>query len=161
MHIRDFCLDDVAPANELTNHHIRATTVHWSETTASDQEFHDYWRKGASTYPWLCAHVDGCFAGYAKASPWRERAAYRYTVETSVYVADAFHRKGVGRALMVELIARLGAHGFKQAVAGIGLPNDASIRLHESLGFRKVGVFTSVGLKFNTWLDAGFWQLEL
>lgn len=161
MHIRDFVIADVVPANLLTNHHIRETTVHWSETTATDDEFQGYWRKGAATYPWLAAEIDGVFAGYAKASAWRERAAYRFTVETSVYVADGFHRRGVGKALMVALIDRLRQSGFRQAVAGIGMPNDASVRLHEALGFRKVGIFTNVGLKFNNWLDAGFWQMEL
>jgi L-amino acid N-acyltransferase YncA len=161
MHIRDFVMTDVAPANALTNRHIRETTVHWSEATMTDDEFRGYWLKGASTYPWLAAEIDGTFAGYAKASAWRERAAYRFTVETSVYIADEFHRRGVGKALMSGLIDALRTRGFRQAVAGIGLPNDASIRLHESLGFRKVGIFTCVGLKFNTWLDAGFWQLEL
>jgi L-amino acid N-acyltransferase YncA len=161
MHIRDFVIQDVVPANALTNHHIRETTVHWSEAAATDDEFEGYWRKGASTYPWLVAEIGGTFAGYAKASAWRERAAYRFTVETSVYIANGFHRRGVGKALMLALIDALRTRGFKQAVAGIGLPNDGSILLHESLGFRKVGVFTKVGLKFDTWLDAGFWQMEL
>lgn len=161
MLIRDFDDSDVTPANALTNHFILHTAVHWGTVPATDAEFRDYWLKGRARHPWLTCMLDGSFAGYAKASPWRDREAYRLTAETTVYISLDMHRRGIGKALMVALLDRLRADGFHQAVAGIALPNDASVALHEALGFAKVGVFTQVGRKQNRWLDAGFWQRSL
>ncbi|GMV25457.1 MAG: phosphinothricin N-acetyltransferase [Phycisphaerae bacterium] len=161
MLVRDFAQQDVGAANALTNHFIEHTTVHWGQTPAADAEFARLWRSGSKTHPWLVAELDGRFAGYAKASVWRERDAYSRTAETTVYVSLDKHRRGVGRILMQALLDRLRAAGFHAAVAGIALPNDPSIRLHEALGFTYVGTFHEVGWKFGRWLDAGFWELKL
>ncbi len=161
MLLRAFSPSDVPHANALTNHFIINTVVHFGLTPASDDDFHAYWLAGSVRFPWLAATIDGRFAGYAKASPWRERDAYRFTAETSVYVALDMHRRGVGKALMLALIAELRAAGFHQAIAGIAMPNDPSVALHESLGFTKIGIFPSVGRKFDQWWSAGFWQLPL
>jgi phosphinothricin acetyltransferase len=82
-------------------------------------------------------------------------------VETAVYVSERFHRAGVGRALYAELFAELRAQGFMNAYAGITLPNDASVRLHQAVGFRPVGVFERIGFKLGRWHDVGWWQLRL
>ncbi len=161
MLIRDFEPRDVPPANALTNHFIHHSTIHWGYQQSTDEQFREYWHKGRQKHPWLIAELDDRFAGYAKASPWRDRDAYRFTAETTVYVAPDAHRRGVGRSLMQALLDRLRAQGFHHAVAGIALPNDASIGLHEALGFTKVGVFHQVGRKFDQWWDAGFWELRL
>jgi phosphinothricin acetyltransferase len=111
--------------------------------------------------PFLVSEDDGVITGYAYASTFRERPAYRFTVETSVYVHADFRGRGVGRALYEQLIPRLVTQGFRRAVAGITLPNDPSVRLHEALGFERVGVFRDVGFKFGRWHDVGFWERQL
>jgi phosphinothricin acetyltransferase len=99
--------------------------------------------------------------GYAYGSAHRARAAYRWSVDTSVYVASAWQRQGVGRALYATLMERLAALGYVNAFAGITVPNPASVALHESVGFTPVGVFRSVGYKLGAWRDVGWWALQL
>jgi phosphinothricin acetyltransferase len=112
-------------------------------------------------YPWLVAEIDGEVAGYVYATQHRERAAYRWVVEVAVYIADTYHRRGIGRALYSALFELLRAQGYFQAYAGITLPNAASVKLHQSLGFNPVGVFPYIGYKQGRWLDVGWWQLQL
>jgi L-amino acid N-acyltransferase YncA len=159
--IRDFEDGDVAPACALTNHYIEHTSVHFGVHPYSADEFRAMWLAGREKYPWLAATIDGRFAGYAKAGRWREREAYQFTAEVGLYVDSAFHGRGIGTALYRELFKRLKTSGYHTAVAGVTLPNDASVRLHESLGFTKVGVFREVGRKFDRWHDTGWWQLML
>ena len=111
--------------------------------------------------PWLIAEEDGDCLGYAYAGVWRQRAAYRHTAETAVYVSAKHRRGGVARKLYHALFEDLRARGKRTLIAGITLPNDASIAFHESLGFRPVGVFSKVGLKFDRWHDVGFWEHDL
>jgi phosphinothricin acetyltransferase len=145
----------------LTNHFIQHTTIHWGTQPTSAAEMLGLWEKTRERFPWLTAELDGRFAGYAKAAVWRERAAYDRTAETGLYVALDCHRRGVGRALSLALLDELRARGFHAAVAGIALPNDASVAMHEAVGYRHVGTFREVGFKFDQWLDAGFWQVTL
>lgn len=159
--VRDFQAGDVAVANALTNLYIRETPVHFACSPATDAQFEAYWREGAVRYPWLVAECDGRFAGYAKASRWRERDAYRFTAECGLYVERDFHRRGVGRALYDVLFERLRAAGIHTVIAGITLPNEASERMHEAVGFERVATFREVGWKFDRWHDVGFWQLML
>jgi phosphinothricin acetyltransferase len=114
-----------------------------------------------SQYPWLVCEVDQAVAGYVYASKIRERAAYRWAVEVAVYVAAKHHRCGVATALYTSLFSVLRAQGYFKTYAGITLPNPASVRLHESLGFRPVGVFKGIGYKLGKWHDVGWWQLDL
>src|SRR5579875_154873 len=111
--------------------------------------------------PWLVAERDGSVAGFAYGSLHRERAAYRWASDVSVYVAADQRRRGIGRALYVALLDRLAAQGLRMACAGIALPNPASVALHESLGFRPVGVYRNIGFKLGRWWDVGWWQLAL
>ena len=115
-------------------------------------------------YPWLVATdgpEDGSVLGYAYAGKFRERPAYRYVVETSIYMAGTAQRAGTGRLLYDALIDTLRAQGFAQAIGVIALPNDASIAVHEAVGFRKAGIYREVGFKFGRWIDVGFWQCML
>jgi len=116
---------------------------------------------GDERHPWLVAEADGRVLGYAHASAFRARAAYDWAVETTVYVAGDAQGRGVGRALYDDLLARLTAAGFTQAVAIIALPNDASVRLHERLGFALIGINPAVGWKHGRWIDVGIWQRAL
>jgi phosphinothricin acetyltransferase len=158
--VRPFAAGDVAASNALTNHFIEHTAIHFAYEPASDAEFTATWSQSAGDYPWLVAEVDGAFAAYAKATRWRDRAAYSRTTETTVYVAPAHQGKGVGRAIYTQLLDTLRMRGFRTAIGGITLPNPASVRLHESLGFRHVGTFRGVGCKFGRWHDVGFWQVD-
>lgn len=110
-------------------------------------------RETQEFYPWLVAS-----GGFAKAGPWRNRAAYSHTVETSVYLAPDARRQGIGRALCERLLAVLEAQGYHTVVAGITLPNEASVALHESLGMHKAAVFDQVGWKFERWWSVGYWS---
>jgi L-amino acid N-acyltransferase YncA len=114
-------------------------------------------------FPYLAAEIDGALAGYAYAALYRERPAYRLTIEDSVYIAPAMHRRGVGRALLAALIEAAAAGGFRQMIAVIGdSPRQAaSIGLHEALGFRTVGILQDVGFKRGRWLDSVLMQRAL
>ncbi|HXE45994.1 MAG TPA: arsinothricin resistance N-acetyltransferase ArsN1 family B [Conexibacter sp.] len=117
--------------------------------------------KVAATYPWLVAERDGDVVGFAYGAPHRERAAYRWAADVSVYIDGAARRQGVGRALYEALFARLRAQRLRVACAGITLPNAASVALHESLGFEPVGVYRDIGWKAGGWRDVGWWRLAL
>ena len=112
-------------------------------------------------FPWLVAERDGTVAGYAYACPHRDRPAYRWAVETSVYIAAGERGRGHGRALYAELANRLRRQRFHVACAGITLPNPASVALHEAAGFVPVGVYRRIGWKDGAWHDVGWWQLDL
>lgn len=115
----------------------------------------------SARYPWLVAEADGGVAGYAYASPHRTRAAYRWVADVTVYVERGHQRHGLGRALYGALLELLGRQGVQVACAGITLPNEASVRLHEALGFEPVGVYRRIGWKAGAWHDVGWWQREL
>jgi phosphinothricin acetyltransferase len=118
-------------------------------------------RMASSVGPWLVLERDGNVVGYAYGARHRDRAAYAWSVDVSVYVEASHHRSGVGRALYGSLFAMLRLQGFYAAHAGITLPNAGSVGLHESLGFRKIGVYSGVGYKRGVWHDVGWWQLSL
>jgi L-amino acid N-acyltransferase YncA len=111
--------------------------------------------------PWLVAESEGELSGYAYASKHRERAAYQWSLDASVYVAPAHQGRGIGRALYTSLFELVRLQGYYAVHAGISLPNAASVGLHEALGFVSVGVFRAVGHKLGGWHDVGWWQLEL
>lgn len=161
MVIREFNENDVAPANALTNHYIVNTVVHFAAVPATDAEFGAVWRDGRVKFPWLTIEVEGAFGGYAKGATWRTRDAYARTVETGIYISRQLQGLGVGKVLYQALIERLREQGFRIAIGGITLPNDASVRLHETLGFTHAGTFHAVGFKFNQWHDVGFWERDL
>jgi phosphinothricin acetyltransferase len=113
-------------------------------------------------FPYLVAEIDGAFAGYAYASLYRTRPAYRFTVEDSVYVAPHIHRRGIGKALLIKLIEACTALGYRQMVAVIGDSNQAaSISVHRACGFEDAGNLLSIGWKFGRWLDTPMMQLAL
>lgn len=114
-----------------------------------------------ATHEWLVLESDGGIGGYAYAHQFNPRAAYLWSVETSVYVARDRQRTGAGRALYAELLRRLAERGFRRAFAGIAQPNDASNALHGAFGFRPVGRYRRVGWKHGAWHDVEWWQLDL
>jgi len=114
------------------------------------------------TFPWLvCEDASGCVNGYAYAGRHRERPAYQWSVDTTVYVREDSRGQGVGKSLYESLLARLVDLGYFQAFAGITLPNAASVALHEAVGFTPLGIYRSVGFKLQAWHDVGWWQRSL
>lgn len=114
--------------------------------------------KHGASHAWLVAEVGGSVAGYAYGSPHRERAAYSSSCDVAVYVDPAHARQGIGRALYSGLLPLLANKGYHAAFAGIALPNEASIGLHEAMGFTPVGIYREVGWKLGGWRDVGWWQ---
>ncbi len=118
--------------------------------------------KGGDLYPWLVAEGEaGVLLGYAYATAFRPRHAYRFSVETSVYVQPDGQRQGIGGALYGALLPLLEAQGFTQAIAAVTLPNEPSVRLHERLGFTRAGIYEQVGFKLGEWRSVGLWQRPL
>ena len=161
--IRDFIPDDLEPITQIYAHHVLHGTATFDEIAPSIEEIGRKTHKvRAQGLPWLIAEADGVVAGYAYAAPFRERSAYRFTLENSVYVDAAHLRMGIGRTLLTELIARCEALGYRQMIAAIGdSGNHGSIRLHRALGFEDAGVYRSVGMKFGRWLDVVLMQRSL
>ena len=112
-------------------------------------------------HPWLVAEEAGQLLGYASSSPFRARPAYRWSVETSIYLAANAHGRGLGKQLLSTLTDLLERQGYVTAIGAIALPNDASVRLHEALGFVHAGTYRGTGFKLGQWIDVGLWQKEL
>ena len=112
-------------------------------------------------HPWYVAKEGEVLLGYAASSPFRTRPAYRWTVETGIYLAEDATGRGVGRALLSTLLETLERQGYVAAIGAIALPNDASVALHEKLGFTYAGTYRGVGFKLGEWLDVGLWEKEL
>ena len=112
-------------------------------------------------FPWLVCENGGRVIGYAYARKHRARAAYQWSVDTSVYIHPEMHRRGIGRALYRSLFPLLGLQNYCNAYAGIALPNPGSVGLHEAVGFQPVGIYREVGYKLGAWHDVGWWYLSL
>jgi phosphinothricin acetyltransferase len=152
---------DAAAIADIYNHYIRETVITFEETPVSPAEMERRIADIGARYPWLVYEYDGAVVGWAYATEWKTRTAYRFSVETTVYLADSHRGRGTGTALYEALIAELKARNVHTAVGVIALPNSASVALHEKLGFAKVGHVTEVGRKFDRWVDVGYWQLIL
>lgn len=160
--IRAAAAPDAAAIAAIYNHYVAATTVSFEEAPVDAAQMAARLADVAALdLPWLVLEVDGAVAGYAYATRWRARPAYRHSVETSVYLAGSAAGRGFGAALYAALLDRLRQRGLHAAIAGIAQPNEASVRLHERLGFVKVAHFREVGRKFGRWVDVGYWQLIL
>lgn len=141
---------------------VRETVISFEYEVPSETEMRGRIRsKLDHQYPWLVMERDGELMGYAYAGRWRDRAAYDWTVETTVYVNSAARRGGVGRTLYRALFAILRLQGFVQAVAGVTLPNDPSVGLHEAVGFVPTGITHNAGYKFGNWHGVAFFELNL
>ena len=153
--IRDARAADLAAVQAIYAHHVRHGLASFEEIPPSLEDMGR--RRQALTdrgLPYLVAEVAGGVRGFAYAGPYRPRPAYRYTLETSVYVAPGFERRRIGRLLLAELVGRSTALGYRRMIAVIGdSGNLASIRLHERLGFRRAGMLTATGYKHGRWVD--------
>ena len=140
---------------------ILHTAIHFAYEPVPAAELRDGWRRQREIYPFLVAEAGGEVLGFSRAGAWRERAAYSWTPECGVYVREDRKRAGVGRALYARLFDVLRTQGFHSVMAGIALPNDPSVKLHEAFGFAAVGVVPRAGWKHGRWHAIGFWQKDL
>jgi phosphinothricin acetyltransferase len=159
--IRSATEADAAPMLTIYAPFVEHTVASFETTVPRVDEFTQRVRRYATQWAWLLAERDGCCLGYAYGSPHRERAAYRWSAETSAYVDTSAQRQGVGKALYFALFEVLAARGYCNAFAGMTLPNDASAALHRSVGFEPIGVFRRVGWKFGAWHDVAWFQRRL
>lgn len=156
------CSPQDAPAiAAIYDHYVRETVVTFEETPVPADEMARRIEDVTARFPWLVWEESGAVLGYAYAAPWKQRSAYRFTVETTIYLAADNCGRGIGRKLYGALLDEIRGRGLHCAVGCIALPNPASIALHEKLGFREIGRFPEVGWKFGRWVDVGYWQLVL
>jgi L-amino acid N-acyltransferase YncA len=140
---------------------VRDTAISLEEVPPSVTEMAQRIERVSLTHQWLVAEDAGTVVGFAYATPHRERVSYRWAADVSVYVDVGHHRRGIGRTLYRELFGLLIRQGLCVACAGVTLPNEASIALHESFGFQPVGIYRRIGWKAGAWRDVGWWQLAL
>lgn len=152
---------DAAAICAIYNPFIETSIISFEEAAVTSEQMTARIAQVTATLPWLVMEHEGAVAGYAYASPWRVRRAYRSSVETTVYVAPEHAGKGIGKALYDALLADLRTRAVHAVIAGIAQPNAASVGLHERLGFRKVAHFSEVGFKLDRWVDVGYWELIL
>ena len=162
--IRSVEFSDAADIAEIYNHYINNTIITFELDPIDEAEIRSRIELVTeSGYPWI-SYVDpetNSVIGYAYANQWRKRVAYKFVVESAIYLRKGFEGQGIGKQLYRDLFNRLKVSGFTSVIAGVCLPNPGSVAIHESMGFRKAGLFRKVGRKFDRWIDVEFLQLEL
>ena len=156
--LRNVLLVDAPLICDIYNHHVLNTIVTFEEEPVSLEEMERRIAHITKTHPWIVYEETGTVIAYAYATDWKARSAYRFSVESTVYVAEGYKSRGIGKSLYTELLKQLNTRKIHSVIGGIALPNDSSIKLHESLGFEKIGQFKEVGLKFGKWVDVGYWE---
>lgn len=152
---------DAAAVVAIYNHYVAESIATFEIKAVSTPVMGRRIEAVTRTHPWLVAVGDRRLLGYAYATRWKERAAYARSAEATIYLAPDQCGAGLGRRLYGRLLERLWAAGVHTVLAGIALPNPASVALHEALGFRKVAHLDEVGWKFERWVDVGYWQVNL
>jgi phosphinothricin acetyltransferase len=162
VNIRDAEPADACRIAAIYNHFVANTVVTFEEAAVDAAEFERHIAETrAARLPWLVAERGGEVLGYAYASRWKGRCAYRYSAEITVYLDSSAVRQGLGSLLYAELFRQLQHQGLHVLIAGIALPNEGSVALHEKFGMRKVAHFMEVGYKLGRWVDVGYWQATL
>lgn len=162
MRIRRATADDAAAIASIYAPYVTDHPVSFETEAPDAAEIGRRIAEGGALYPWLVAvDEEGAVLGYSYACAFRTRPAYRFTVETTVYLAEGAGGRGIGTALLGALLPMLEAQGFTQAIAAITLPNPASVALHEKMGFRRAGTYEKVGFKLGEWRSVGLWQRAL
>ena len=159
--IRSAAVEDAAQLLDIYAYYVTDTNVSFETEVPALAEFTARVKDSLEHYAYLVCEAGGKIVGYAYASAFRARQAYRYTAGTSVYIREGYHRLGIGRALYTELIERLRALGFYTLIAGISVPNPGSVGLHRAMGFREVGIYHNIGWKAGGWRDVMHLELAL
>ena len=154
-------ISDAEQICTIYNHYVTNTTATFEEDEVTEEEMKTRIKQTTRRFPWLVYEVANELKGYAYATDWKSRTAYRYSAETTVYVKSDERGKGIGFNLYQQLISEMKALSYQSLVGGIALPNNSSIALHEKLNFMKVAHFQQIGFKLNQWIDVGYWQLLL
>lgn len=159
--IRTARISDAKQIADIYNYYVENTFVTFEDVSVSEQEMKQRIESKLKKYCFLVWEENGEILGYAYADEWKTRCAYKYTVESSVYLNKDAAGRGIGTKLYNKLLELLKEKGIHIVLAGIAIPNDASIALHEKLGFEKTGQLKEVGFKNERWIDVGYWQLTL
>jgi L-amino acid N-acyltransferase YncA len=159
--IRQVKPSDAQQICKIYNYYMANTIITFEEVPVTEQEMKKRIMEISAEFPYLVFEDETGITGFAYASRWKSRSAYRYSVESTVYVAQDKLRKKIGQQLLSELLAKLKTIGIHSIIAGIALPNAGSVGLHEKFGFKKIGEFEEVGRKFNQWINVGYWELLL
>ena len=160
--IRSALVEDAASVAEIYLPIVKHSVISFELEVPSVEDMRRRIVDTQTRLPWLvCVDQDAVVEGYAYASRHRDRAAYQWSVDTTAYVRADRRGRGIGKKLYLQLFAELRALGYCQAFAGIALPNEASVALHESVGFTPIGVYRKVGYKLGAWHDVGWWQATL
>ena len=157
--IRMAAVSDAQDIAAIYNFYIENTVVTFEEQQVSNEEMGERLEETLAKLPWLVYEENNVVLGYAYASEWKSRCAYKFSLETTVYLHHQYGGKGIGTRLYKELIKRLKTMNYHALIGGIALPNPASVNLHEKLGFHKIAHFKEVGYKFNKWIDVGYWEM--
>lgn len=158
--IRTATTGDAPAIASIYNWYVENTVVTFEVDPVSDAEMARRIEGALAAHEWLLLEQRGEILGFAYASRFRERAAYRHATESTIYLRHGLEGRGLGGPLYAELVRRVFARGYRHMVGAIALPNDASVRLHERLGFREAGHLVRIGYKLGRWVDVGNWQLE-
>ena len=153
--------DDLPAINAIYNHYVLGSTCTYQAEPSTDQERRQWYDVHDELHPITVAEVDGQVVGWGSLSRFHPRAAYDQTVEDSVYVHHQWQRKGIGRAILEDLIGRARELGHHAAIAIISADQIASVEIHRALGFQEAGHLKEVGFKFGRWLDTVYMQLML
>ena len=160
--IREAVSEDAEVLAQIYNHYVAETVITFEEEPVTREEM---WSRVSAVQerglPWLVLELGNELVGYAYAAPWKQRSAYRFSVESSVYLSPKSVGGGFGKELYQALFAKLREGDTHAVIAGIALPDAATVALHERFGFRPSGVFRQVGYKFERWVDVGYWELVL
>jgi len=159
--IRPARLADAMQIAAIYNPYIAETVITFEEQEINGEIMAERMRAVLPSLPWLVWEEHDQIVGYAYATGWKQRSAYRHSVESTIYLHPAAMRRGIGTQLYVALLEDLRSRNIHAVVGGIALPNVASTTLHEKLGFNKIGHFREVGRKFDRWVDVGYWELLL
>jgi len=159
--IRNITLDDARAVGDIYNHYIENSIATFELEKIPVDEIIKRIKRVILKYPWIVYEENNQILGYAYADEWKVRKAYQHTVESTVYLRDETLGRGIGTKLYSHLIELLKSQDIHAVIGGISLPNEASIALHEKLGFEKIGQFREVGYKFDRWIDVGYWELIL
>ncbi len=159
--IRNIHMDDAKAVADIYNYYIKNTVITFEENPVTEDEMKDRIKLYNLNLPWIVYEENNEVLGYAYASEWKSRCAYKFSVESTVYLKHQEKGKGLGTKLYQELINLIKESPVHAIIGGIALPNNPSVALHEKLGFEKVAEFKEVGFKFETWVNVGYWELIL
>jgi len=159
--IRYAAIDDAKTICDIYNYYVRNTAITFEEQPVLVEDMQSRMADVIASLPWLVSERTGVVIGYAYASKWKSRSAYRFSVESAIYLAPEMHGRGAGRELYEALISDLRSRAIHAMIAVVSLPNPGSIALHERMGFEKIAHLKEVGWKFGSWIDVGYWELIL